>query len=223
VRAYLCHVLNQLAASLALRLAAPLPGREAQFRMASSFRIPPGYTPDMSQARVGGVLIALYPDNGIIRTVLMKRPDYIGTHSGQVSFPGGKKEPNDPDITATALREAQEEVAISPQDVKVLGQLTELYIPASNFLVHPVIGLLDHVPHLIPDAHEVERILLPNLHHFFRNDIVGEKFIPIRENLTVKAPFYDVEGHTVWGATAMILSEFIQVLSDIGFSGQDRP
>jgi 8-oxo-dGTP pyrophosphatase MutT (NUDIX family) len=191
--------------------------------MASSFRIPPGYTPDMSQARVGGVLIALYPLNGNVHTVLMKRPDYIGAHSGQVSFPGGKKEPNDPDIVTTALREAQEEVAISPQDVQVLGQLTELYIPASNFLVHPVIGLLDHVPHLIPDAHEVERILLPNLAHFLRSDIVGEKVIPIRENLTVRAPYYDVEGQTVWGATAMIISEFAQVLRDIGFSGQNRP
>jgi len=216
-------VLNQLADSLVQRLAFPLPGREAQFRMASSFRIPPGYMPDMSQARVGGVLIALYPLNGNVHTVLMKRPDYIGAHSGQVSFPGGKKEPNDPDIITTALREAQEEVAISPQDVQVLGQLTELYIPASNFLVHPVIGLLDHVPDLVPDAHEVERILLPDLAHFLRSDIVGEKVIPIRENLTVKAPFYDVEGETVWGATAMIISEFAQVLWDIGFSGQNRP
>lgn len=166
---------------------------------------------------MGGVLIALYPDYGTIRTVLMKRPDYVGAHSGQVSFPGGKKEPSDPDIVATALREAQEEVAISPQEVRILGQLTELYIPASNFLVYPVIGLLDYVPDLMPDTHEVERILLPKLTHFFRNDIVGEKVIPIQDNLTVNAPFYDVEGQIVWGATAMIISEFTQVLRDIGF------
>lgn len=191
--------------------------------MASSFRVPPGYTPDMTKARMGGVLIALYPDNGSIRTVLMKRPDYVGAHSGQVSFPGGKKEPDDPDIIATALREAQEEVAIVPQDVRVLGQLSELYIPASNFLVHPVIGVLEGIPQLVPDAIEVECILLPDLAHFFRSDILGEKYIPVRDNLTVKAPYYDVEGHTVWGATAMILSEFTQVLREAGFGETHRP
>jgi len=191
--------------------------------MASSFRIPPGYIPDMTKARMGGVLIALYPDNGSIRTVLMKRPDYTGTHSGQVSFPGGKKEPDDPDIIATALREAQEEVAIVPGDVRVLGQLTELYIPASNFLVHPVVGILESVPRLVPDAHEVERILLPDLTHFYRSDIIGEKSIPVRDNLTVRTPFYDVEGQTIWGATAMILSEFTQVLREVGFGEAHQP
>lgn len=190
--------------------------------MASSFRIPPGYVPDMGKARIGGVLIALYPDRDTIRTVLMKRPDYGGIHSGQVSFPGGKQEAGDRDIIATALREAHEEVAIAPHQVRVLGQLTELYIPASNFLVHPVIGVLDRIPRLVPDAHEVERVLLPDLSHFLRSDIIGEKLIPIREHLTVKAPYYDVEGQVVWGATAMILSEFSQILMEVGF-GDGRP
>jgi 8-oxo-dGTP pyrophosphatase MutT (NUDIX family) len=185
--------------------------------MAASLRMPPGFKPDMKSARIGGVLIALYPDNGQIRTVLMKRPDYKGTHSGQVSFPGGKQELHDPDITATALREAREEVGMPVEQVKILGKLSELYIPASNFLVHPVVGVLDSAPELVPDAHEVERILLPELAHFFKEDIIKETSITVSHGLTLRAPYYDVDGQVVWGATAMILSEFTQVLRDAGF------
>lgn len=185
--------------------------------MAASLRVPPGFKPDLKSARIGGVLIALYPDNGQIRTVLMKRPDYNGTHSGQVSFPGGKHEPHDPDIHATALREAHEEVGMPINRVTVLGQLSELYIPASNFLVHPVVGVLDYAPTLTPDAHEVERILLPELAHFFREDIIKETRITVSRGLTLRAPYYDVDGQVVWGATAMILSEFTQVLQESGF------
>jgi len=210
-------VFGNLSRSLAQRLAQPLPGREAQYRMAASLRVPPGFIPDVSTSRIGGVLIVLYPDNGAVRTVLMKRPDYQGTHSGQVSFPGGKQEPQDPDITATALREAHEEVGMPIEGVTVLGRLTELYIPASNFLVHPVVGVLDSVPQLIPDDHEVERILLPELEHFFREEVIGTTNITVGHGLTLRAPYFDVEGQVVWGATAMILSEFTQVLREAGF------
>jgi 8-oxo-dGTP pyrophosphatase MutT (NUDIX family) len=216
-------MLNQLADALVQRLGEPLPGREAQFRMAAAHRMPPGFSPDVSRARLGGVLIALYPDQGTVRTVLMKRPDYSGAHSGQVSFPGGKMEPSDTDIIATALREAEEEVGLIQGSVRVLGQLSELYIPVSNFLVHPVVGVLERPPILVPNQKEVERILLPELHHFLRTDIIGERHIPVMNGLKVKAPFYDVEGQTVWGATAMILSEFTEILQQIGFEGSPRP
>lgn len=209
-----------LANRLSERLKLPLPGREAQFRMASTFRRPERYEYDVSKARKGGVLIALFNDGDAIRTVLMKRPDYAGTHSGQVSFPGGKHEPGDADIIATALREAFEEVAIPNDDVRVIGQLTELYIPPSNFLVHPVLGVLDKVPELVPDQHEVERILLPDLAHFLRDDLIRQTAVPIQGNFRVDAPYYDVEGHVVWGATAMILSELAQVLREVGFGEQ---
>jgi len=209
--------MDQLAKQLAERLQHPLPGREAQFRMASSFRIPEGYMPDMSSARLGGVLIALFNDGGTVRTILTKRPAYQGAHSGQVSFPGGKKEPSDTDIIATALRETQEEVGIAPIAVQIIGQLTELYVPASNFLVHPVVGVLSALPLLTPDPREVEQILLPDLQLVFQDENVSTKSIAINAGLTIKAPYFDVDGHTVWGATAMILAELRQVLTDVGF------
>lgn len=209
--------MDQLAQKLTQRLQHPLPGREAQFRMASSFRVPEGYVPDMSTARLSGVLIALFSDGQTVRTILTKRPAYIGTHSGQVSFPGGKKEPIDTDIIATALRETEEEVGIAPSAVQVIGQLTELYAPASNFLVQPVVGVLSVLPPLVPDPREVEQILLPDLKLFFQDENVSIKSIAVSAGLAIKAPYFDVDGHTVWGVTAMILAELRQVLTDIGF------
>lgn len=210
-------MINDLASKLVQRLAYPLPGREAQFKMASSFRVPQDYVPDTKNAKISGVLIALYFDNNTLRTILMKRPDYKGPHSGQVSFPGGKREPADKDIVATALREAQEEVALASEHVQVIGQLSELYVPASNFLVHPVIGVLSTTPILTADNREVAHILLPDVTQFFNTEKVGIKAIQINEGLTIEAPFFDVEGHVVWGATAMILSELTQILSEVGF------
>jgi len=212
-------MMNALTLRLQQRLAQPLPGLEAQLRMASGARVraAQSYRPDVSKAKVGAVLIAIYADDGgTLRTVLMKRPDYDGTHSGQVSFPGGKVEQHDTDIVATALREASEEVNIHPQEVKVIGRLTELYIPPSNFLVHPVVGVLSAVPQLVPDAHEVQSIHVPELQYLLRDDIIQEKEIVLSSGFRMQTPFFEVDGHTVWGATAMMIAELKQVLREVG-------
>jgi 8-oxo-dGTP pyrophosphatase MutT (NUDIX family) len=145
----------------------------------------------------------------------MKRPDYDGTHSGQVSFPGGKVEPEDRDIFHTALREAEEEVNIRQDDVRVIGRLTELYIPPSNFLVHPILGVLDNPPNLVPDQHEVESILTPDLKYLLHDDIIDELDIKLSTGLQFKTPSFEVDGHTVWGATAMIIAELKQLFEEI--------
>lgn len=201
------------------RLSLPLPGQEAQFRMASSFRLDPKFFGHQrTDVRQSAVLIAIYPLADVLSTVLIKRPDYDGAHSGQVSFPGGRVEPDDRDLAATALREAHEEVGIPPDDVEVIGRLTELYIPASNFMVHPFVGLMSGRPVLIPDAHEVKEVLEVPLAHFLRTDIIAETEIPLRNGYRLRAPYYDVQGHIVWGATAMMLSELRDVMHDAGLS-----
>lgn len=210
-------MMDELTARLSERMTSPLPGLAAQLKMASGLRAKAAasFDMDVKNAKVGAVLIALYPDNGVIRTVLMKRPDYNGTHSGQISFPGGKVEEKDSDIIQTALREAEEEVNIKPDEVRVIGQLTQLYIPPSNFLVHPVLGILSKPPLLIPDQHEVESIHVPELSYLLRDDIIEEKDIILSSGFRMRTPYFEVDGHTVWGATAMIIAELKDMLKEV--------
>lgn len=168
---------------------------------------------DRRSVRLGSVLISLYLHNEELHTVLMKRPSYKGVHSGQVSFPGGKKEDGDDDLITTALREAHEEVGIVPDKVNIIGTLSELYIPPSNFLVLPVLGYLEEKPELVPDMHEVEAILEVPFKHFFQKESLKEGNIPVGNGYKIKAPYFDVEGHVVWGATAMILNEMMEVVN----------
>lgn len=190
-----------------------LPGWQAQYKMSPQFRMKPDDSaPYLKDARLGGVLIAFYPHNNDIYTVLIKRPVYKGVHSGQVAFPGGKREEGDTDIIATALREAEEEVSINRTQVEVLSTLTELYIPPSNFLVTPVIGITEQRPNFIPQEREVAGILEVPVKQLLDEKIKGIKEVTPREGVTFNTPYFDVDGHTVWGATAMMISELNAVL-----------
>ena len=214
---FICRMPEQLINNLRKRLEQPLPGIKAQSTMASAKRFDERFVKrNRAGSRLGAVLIPLYFHKGQLSVVLMKRPDYIGAHSGQVSFPGGKHEEEDPDLEFTALRESHEEVGLSPQSVDVLGQLTDLYIPPSNFVVHPFVGFVRDLPELVPDKHEVESILQTPISHFLNHDL-REKEIRITDHYSLEAPYYEVDGHTVWGATAMILAELQQVLQEVGF------
>lgn len=203
--------------SLKHRLALPLPGREAQLKMAhaerrlnlSRYKIP-------QDARWGSVLILLYEDDGTIKFPLILRADYDGVHSGQIALPGGKYESPDLDLQATALRESQEEIGIRQSDVSIIGKLTELYIPPSNFLVHPYIGTISYKPMFIPDTSEVARIIELDLDTLMDENNLGDKEIKLSSGLTIRTPVFHFQEETVWGATAMMLSEFKSVLFEMG-------
>ena len=199
------------------RLKQTLPGPAAQVKMASTLRNtlhlpahPNEYT------RRSAVLILFYPVENIIHIPLMVRPVYKGVHSGQVSLPGGRWEESDPTLTETALREAQEEIGIIPQQVEILGALSELYVPASNFLVLPVVGATSQRPDFKPDPYEVERLLEVPLDELQDVTRIGSKEIIVRDSITIQAPYYDLQGQIVWGATAMIISELNTVLEELG-------
>lgn len=197
------------------RLKQPLPGPQAHERMRAipvgnaiprfAHKIPP---------KPGGVLIVLYPDNGKIWFPLIKRPDYPGLHSGQVSFPGGKTEPGE-DAVSTALREGNEEIGIERSDIKVLGQLSNFFVVPSNFMVTPIVGYTNTKPALKADPVEVARILYGDLESILPDSMIVEKEILAAKSYRMRAPHFEIENEIVWGATAMMLNEFRTILNEI--------
>ena len=196
-------------ARLRADLGGPLPGQDAQLRMAprprtgSDFRGEPG--PDVRQ---GGVLALFYPHEGRLMLPLILRPTYRGVHSGQVAFPGGGREPGDADLIATALREGYEEVGIDPAQVTVLGQLTPLFVIASNYLVQPTVAWSDTRPAFQIDPYEVALLLEVPLTDLLDPANRRRETWALRGR-SVEVPQFAVAGQTVWGATAMMLSELL--------------
>jgi 8-oxo-dGTP pyrophosphatase MutT (NUDIX family) len=196
------------------RLEQPLPGEERQFKMAPLKR---QRSPDISKdilPRKSAVLILLYPENDLIKTVLIVRPVYEGVHSGQIAFPGGRHDEEDGDLSNTALREAFEEIGVIRNDITILGQLTEVYITPSNFMMTPFIGYMRSVPVFIPNEREVSRLITIELEKLNDLSIRGIKTITHSNGLKIKTPYYDVEGLTVWGATAMVISELNAIVEE---------
>ena len=139
-------------------------------------------------------------------------------HSGQIGFPGGKYEEIDKNLEATALRESHEEIGIQEQDVQIVGRLSDLYIPVSDFLVHPFVGYLDYAPMFVLQENEVKDILEVDFELFFLPKILKKMDYRINEKMTLRdVPYFDINGHVVWGATAMILGELLAIARKIGF------
>ena len=157
-----------------------------------------------------------YPDEqGQVRFVLILRKTYKGVHSNQVGFPGGRVELEDKHLTDTALRETEEEVGIPRNDIVVLGEMTEIYIPPSNFHVFPFIGMINSTPKLIPQEEEVEAILEIDLDEFLHDSNLITEKLNTSYAKNVEVPAFLLGGHVVWGATAMILSEMKEILKQI--------
>ncbi len=165
-------------------------------------------------ARLGGVLLLLYCVDEKLHLVLTRRPDYDGVHSGQVSFPGGRHEPPET-LEMTALRETHEEIGILAADVELLGSLTPLFVVPSNFEVHPFVGryMRNKRPVFAPDTREVAAILEVPLQLLLDPATRVEEEMELRGGLRLRVPCFRVGRQRVWGATAMILSEFLQRLN----------
>lgn len=203
---------NRLVEFLSHRLSEPLPGLDPGKAM--SARLLNGESLDFrykTPPRQGSVLILVYPDNGQVRFPLIQRPEYIGVHSGQMALPGGKREPNEDEIQ-TALRETEEEIGVPMADIKVLGRLTSFFVFASNFQIQPVVAMAPKKPTFIPQEEEVAEIVSADVRHLLDDAYVKEKVIEARADVKLRAPYFDLEGKMVWGATAMMLAEFKAIL-----------
>ena len=194
------------------RLSEPLPGRAAQLEMAHITRRHYGETP--VGAKQAAVLMALFPKDQEWHLVFIERnANDRDHHGGQISFPGGKAEPSDASMLATALREAEEEVGIGRGQVTVLGGLTELYIPVSNFQVHPFLGYLEAPPIYRLQAEEVNDVLEVPISHFRLPGTRQVTDIRVGPQITLKrVPYFDVKGRVLWGATAMMLNELLEIM-----------
>lgn len=201
-------------------LAGPLPGLEGQIKMAPQPRIgqlnrwdrPDNY-------REAAVLLLLYPltledpNTTALHLVLTRRPEYPGAHSGQISLPGGRRE-GEETLQTTALREAYEEVGLAAATVEVIGQLSPLYTPPSNFYIYPFVAYSAAQPTFQPDAKEVAELIEAPLALFFNPTSYKEEIWHFPTYGERRVPFFDIFGHLVWGATAMILSEFLTLLQN---------
>jgi 8-oxo-dGTP pyrophosphatase MutT (NUDIX family) len=169
------------------------------------------HNPNNLSPRKSAVLVHLYPEDGQAYVTFIKRAPDNTVHSGQISFPGGKTEDFDSTYTDTALREAEEEVNIAKNDVIIIGELSKIYIPPSNFDVYPFIGYTKQKPdYKIND--EVERLVLAPLDELLNDKSKVYKTINHRSGNSFVVPSYKTGNDIIWGATAMILSEFLEVV-----------
>ncbi len=204
---------NQYIDKIKKELSYNLPGFDAHKEMMPESRKRAMETiKNYDNARKSSVLILLYHDKDKLKTVFILRPEYDGVHSSQVAFPGGKHELQDRTLVDTALREANEEVGININDVKVIGLLSELYIQPSNFLVQPVIGYVDYKPEFIKDNKEVAEIIEADIDELINPLNKSIKEIKLANNLKIDAPCYIINKKIIWGATAMIVSELNVIL-----------
>ncbi|MBT8260541.1 MAG: CoA pyrophosphatase [Flavobacteriaceae bacterium] len=195
-----------------------LPAQDSQFKMSPPFRneLIKKYSEEMKSAKRAGVLALFYPNNSnITYLVLILRKTYQGIHSNQVGFPGGKIEDKDSNLKETAIRETYEEIGVEQPKVEVLKRLTEVYIPPSNYFVQPFMGICKTTPKFTKQDDEVEDIIEIPLHEFLDNKAVITSKVNTSYSITVEVPAFKLNGHIVWGATAMMLSEIKDLLKQM--------
>lgn len=194
-----------------------LPAEEAHFKMAPLERIESvkNIKLETKNPKNAGVMMLFYPKKSITHLVLIVRNTYKGVHSAQIAFPGGRYEIRDEIFENTALRETHEEIGIHPQNIQVIRPFTRMYIPPSNFMVHPFLGISKEELAFTPDANEVADIIELPLSVFLSDEIIVNVNLSTSYAENIEVPAFKIENHIVWGATAMMLSELKEVLKKV--------
>ena len=167
-------------------------------------------------AKKAAVLALFYPNTeGETYLVLILRKTYKGVHSAQVGFPGGKYEDDDKDLKVTAIRETEEEIGVPTSSIEVIKKLSPLYIPPSNFMVHPYLAILKKTPNFVKQDEEVEAIIEVRLTDFLNKINCITARVPTSFGVEANVPAFRLNGHSVWGATAMMLGELKDLLKQV--------
>lgn len=195
------------------KLQGELPGEEAHLEMLPYREATSKMLAAVPEFRESAVSILLFHQAEELQSVLIQRPTYQGSHSGQIAFPGGKRDETDRDLVHTALREMHEEIGFSDPQIQHLGELTKVYIPVSRFLVYPNVFYTQIEPNFTPDPREVEDILTFPLGRICEPDCLATTNIPMDKGIVMKnIPCFMINQRIVWGATALMMNELRRVL-----------
>lgn len=210
---FLLSMKNKFIEDIREKLKGELPGKEAQYKMSHVVRRT--YKPAPDDARIACVMNLFYEKNDELHVAFIQRTSKNPNdrHGGQIGFPGGKAEQEDSSHEDTARRETEEEIGVKGADIDVLGALTSLYIPVSNFQVYPFVGYLDYEPKFNRQVEEVDDILEIPFSRLLQEEIRMTKDMRFSENVILKdVPYFDLGEHVLWGATAMMMSELVDVV-----------
>ena len=191
----------------------PLPGKEAHKELAP-YRNEIELDFKNKNPKIASTLLLIYPKNDSLFFCLIQRNEYKGTHSNQISFPGGKNEIGE-SMKETALRETMEEIGVDPISINIIGELTQVFVPPSNFLIQPFVGYCDFTPVFKPDKREVKKIIEVNIKALFKKDVIKVKKMSFKKSsgkIKFDVPYLDLNNKIVWGATSVILNEFRKML-----------
>lgn len=196
---------------------ARLPAFDAHVKMAPLERLESlkKSTLEAENPRIAAVMMLFYPKKDSTHFVLIVRNSYKGVHSAQIAFPGGKYELQDENYAVTALRETHEEVGIHPDKIEIIKPFTQIYIPPSNFMVYPFLGISREELLFVLEPTEVTSIIEIPLSTFLSDAIVIEAKLSTSYANDINVPAFKIDEHIIWGATAMMLSELKEVLKEV--------
>jgi 8-oxo-dGTP pyrophosphatase MutT (NUDIX family) len=196
------------------RLAEPLPGLAACSDFSPELNYGRHHGPPSHDARQAAVLLLIYRDDSSWHLPLTVRPTSMSSHAGQVSFPGGQIEPGET-IEQAALRECCEELGETDCDVQLLGRLSPLYVYASNFMVTPCVAWSPERPRFVPNPAEVAQVLEPTIAELLNAEFYGSHIMQ-RRSVSFRVPHISYGKHKIWGATRVVLDEFLQIAKITG-------
>ena len=197
------------------KLQRPLPGYLSHKKMSTANRDEEllRFKANPQNAKKSAVFILLFNDDDRLKVVFIRRSFYVGIHAGQIAFPGGRFEESDLTVQNTALREIEEEIGVKSDKIEIIGRLTDIYVPPSNFLISVFVGFMKEKPMFTADVREVDEIIEVDLDEFFKAGVIQEmEFVVSSNNYSVLAPYYKVKNADIWGASAMVMTELLDIL-----------